>query len=151
MAATVAVPAPHTAALGRIEETGVEHIPESERDSRPANLFAVFLGGNLAFSVIVFGWLPITFGLGWKRYDADDLQVFNRGERGGRYWFTGGWNLRAAGAWAAGSAFGLLAVDTQLYTGPLAGLADGVDLSLAGSGAIAAAVYVAALKLWPER
>ncbi len=85
-----------------------------------------------------------------RRYDADDLQVFNRGERGGRYWFTGGWNLRAVSAWAAGSAFGLLAVDTQLYTGPLAGLAGGVDLSLAGSAAIAAAVYVAALKLWPE-
>ena len=41
------------------------HIPEAERDSRPANLAAVFFGGNLAFSVIVFGWLPITFGLGW--------------------------------------------------------------------------------------
>ncbi len=84
------------------------------------------------------------------RYDPDDLQVFNRGERGGRYWFAGGWNLRAVGAWATGSAFGLLAVDTQLYTGPLAGLAGGVDLSLAGSAAIAAAVYVAALRLWPE-
>ena len=41
------------------------HIPEAERDSRPANLAAVFFGGNLAFSVIVFGWLPVTFGLGW--------------------------------------------------------------------------------------
>src|SRR5262245_14479895 len=50
---------------GRVEETGVEFIPEGERDSRPANLAAVFFGGNLAFSVIVFGWLPITFGLGW--------------------------------------------------------------------------------------
>src|ERR1700742_949580 len=50
---------------GRIEETGVAHIPEAERDSRPANLATVFFGGNLAFSVIVFGWLPITFGLGW--------------------------------------------------------------------------------------
>ena len=50
---------------GRIEETGVEHIPEAERDSRPANLATVFFGGNLAFSVIVFGWLPVTFGLGW--------------------------------------------------------------------------------------
>ena len=40
-------------------------IPEAERDSRPANLAAVFFGGNLAFSVIVFGWLPVTFGLGW--------------------------------------------------------------------------------------
>ena len=50
---------------GRIEETGVAHIPEAERDSRPANLATVFFGGNLAFSVIVFGWLPVTFGLGW--------------------------------------------------------------------------------------
>ena len=50
---------------GRIEETGIEYIPEAARDSRPANLAAVFFGGNLAFSVIVFGWLPITFGLGW--------------------------------------------------------------------------------------
>src|SRR4051812_33016133 len=47
----------------RIETQGVEFIPDSERDSHPANLAAVFLGGNLAFSVIVFGWLPITFGL----------------------------------------------------------------------------------------
>src|SRR4051794_10696114 len=51
--------------LGHIEETGIEFIPEAARDSRPANLAAVFFGGNLAFSVIVFGWLPITFGLGW--------------------------------------------------------------------------------------
>ena len=50
---------------GRIEETGMDYIPEAERDSRPANLATVFFGGNLAFSVIVFGWLPITFGLGW--------------------------------------------------------------------------------------
>ena len=49
---------------GRVEEAGVAYIPEAERDSRPANLAAVFFGGNLAFSVIVFGWLPVTFGLG---------------------------------------------------------------------------------------
>jgi purine-cytosine permease-like protein len=84
------------------------------------------------------------------RYDPDDLQVFNQGRRGGRYWFTGGWNLRAVAAWTAGSAFGLLAVDTSLYTGPLANLASGVDLSLAGSAAIAGIVYAAALLLWPE-
>ena len=52
-------------AFGRVEQVGVEYIPESGRDSKPANLFAVFFGGNLAFSVIVFGWLPITFGLGF--------------------------------------------------------------------------------------
>src|SRR3954464_15905455 len=51
--------------LGHIEESGIEFIPEAARDSRPANLAAVFFGGNLAFSVIVFGWLPINLGLGW--------------------------------------------------------------------------------------
>src|ERR671911_23111 len=67
MIATIAAAAPPSPAatdhLGRIESQGVEFIPESERESSPANLAAVFLGGNLAFSVIVFGWLPITFGL----------------------------------------------------------------------------------------
>jgi purine-cytosine permease-like protein len=84
------------------------------------------------------------------RYDPGDLQAFNQGRRGGRYWFTGGWNPRAMVAWAAGSAFGLLAVQTELYTGPLANVAGGVDLSLLGSGLIAGAVYIAALTLWPE-
>jgi purine-cytosine permease-like protein len=85
-----------------------------------------------------------------RRYDPADLQVFNEGRRGGRYWFTGGWNLRAVGAWLAGSAFGLLAVSTDLYTGPLANLAGGVDISLAGSALVAGAVYLAALAAWPE-
>ena len=84
------------------------------------------------------------------RYDPNDLQAFNQGRRGGRYWFTGGWNLRALVAWAAGSAFGLLAVQTELYIGPLANVAGGVDLSLLGSGVVAGAVYLAALVIWPE-
>ena len=84
------------------------------------------------------------------RYDPDDLQAFNQGRRGGRYWFTGGWNLRALVAWAAGSAFGLLAVQTELYIGPLANVAGGVDLSLLGSGVVAGVVYLAALVIWPE-
>ncbi|WP_426996742.1 purine-cytosine permease family protein [Pseudarthrobacter sp. N5] len=49
--------------FGRIEEAGIEFIPDEQRTSRPWNLFTVFFGGNFAFSVIVFGWLPITFGL----------------------------------------------------------------------------------------
>ncbi|MFC7449365.1 purine-cytosine permease family protein [Rhodococcus daqingensis] len=85
------------------------------------------------------------------RYDPADLQVFNEGRRGGRYWFTGGWNLRAVIPWAAGSLFGLLAVETSLYTGPLAHLANGIDVSLVGSSLIAVVGYLLALRLWPER
>jgi purine-cytosine permease-like protein len=109
---------------------------------------------TLVLNVLAAPWVAVNLvGLVARRgvYDPADLQLFNQGRRGGRYWFTGGWNLRATAGWAAGSIFGLLAVDTSLYTGPLAGLAGGVDLSLAGSGAIAAGVYAAALMLFPER
>jgi purine-cytosine permease-like protein len=83
-------------------------------------------------------------------YDPADLQVFNQGRRGGRYWFTGGWNLRAIIPWLAGSLFGILAVDTSLYSGPLANLGNGIDTSLVGSAAIAGIGYLIALRLWPE-
>ncbi|MFH5877905.1 purine-cytosine permease family protein [Arthrobacter sp. NA-172] len=53
----------HKDSFGRVESAGIEFIPDAERTSRPRNLFTVFFGGNFAFSVIVFGWLPITFGL----------------------------------------------------------------------------------------
>ncbi|MCS7007011.1 MAG: cytosine permease [Thermoleophilia bacterium] len=56
---------PATDVVGRIETHGVDFIPEEERHSRPSELWYVFVAGNLAFSVIVFGWLPIVFGLGW--------------------------------------------------------------------------------------
>lgn len=49
--------------FGRIERTGVDYLPIAERRSRPRNLFSVFVGGNLALSVVIFGWLPVTFGL----------------------------------------------------------------------------------------
>ncbi|MGO7983941.1 cytosine permease, partial [Rhizobium johnstonii] len=32
-------------------------------------------------------------------YDPSDLQAFANRQRGGRYWFTGGWNLPAVVAW----------------------------------------------------
>jgi purine-cytosine permease-like protein len=86
-----------------------------------------------------------------KRYDPEDLQVFNQRRRGGRYWFVGGWNPRAVLAWVAGGLFGLLSVNTTLYVGPFANMADGIDVSLLGSGVIAAALYTVALALFPER
>jgi purine-cytosine permease-like protein len=76
------------------------------------------------------------------RYHADDLQVFNRGRTGGRYWFTGGWRLPAVLAWAGGSVVGLLTVQTPLFAGPLAGVANGVDVSLLAASAVAGLAYV---------
>lgn len=74
-------------------------------------------------------------------YDTDALQVRNRGARGGAYWFTAGWNIRAAGAWAAGSLVGLMAVDTPLYQGVLLEWTGGIDFSFLLSASVTAAVH----------
>ena len=44
-----------------------------------------------------------------------------------------------------GGAFGVLAVNTTLYVGPLADVAGGVDLSTIGSAAIAGVIYLGSL------
>ncbi|MEV7618080.1 cytosine permease [Streptomyces sp. NPDC089799] len=77
------------------------------------------------------------------RYDADALQVFNRRARGGVYWYSAGWNLRATASWAAGAAVGLAAVSTPLYEAPLLSLTGGVDCSFILSGLVGGLVYAA--------
>ncbi len=72
----------------------------------------IFIGrfaANLVQSVSTFAVLIITCTTPWmvimiigllvRRgfYCPDDLQVFTRGEKGGRYWFTHGWNWRWPG------------------------------------------------------
>jgi purine-cytosine permease-like protein len=88
----------------------------------------------------------VVIGIGFLRtgghYDADDLQVFNRRETGGRYWYTGGWNWPATIAWAAGAVVGLLMIQAQLFSGPLADLFGGTDLSLVVAGLVAAIIYL---------
>jgi purine-cytosine permease-like protein len=76
------------------------------------------------------------------RYDPDDLQVFNRRETGGRYWYTGGWHRGAVLAWAVGSVVGLLTIQTLLFSGPLSGVAAGVDVSLLLGALVAALIYL---------
>jgi purine-cytosine permease-like protein len=51
--------------MSAIETRGVDYVPEAERSARPRDIFWIGIGGNLAFSVVLFGWLPLTFGLGW--------------------------------------------------------------------------------------
>lgn len=100
---------------------------------------------SLLLLALIAPWVAIV-GIGYLRtrggYHLDDLQVFNRGEQGGAYWFTGGVHRPAVLAWTAGSIFGLLAVRTSLYVGPLADLAGGFDVSFLGSFVIAGLLYV---------
>lgn len=48
-----------------MEQRGVDTIPDGERTSGPRDLVSILLGSNLCLGVIVFGWLPPSFGLDW--------------------------------------------------------------------------------------
>ncbi|MGI5328425.1 purine-cytosine permease family protein [Actinomadura nitritigenes] len=73
------------------------------------------------------------------KYDTADLQVFNEGRKGGRYWYWHGWNLRATAAFVLASVVGLLQASTSIYVGPWSKVANGVDLSWLSAMGIAAA------------
>ncbi|MBS1690834.1 MAG: cytosine permease [Actinobacteria bacterium] len=107
---------------------------------------------TVALNAIITPWVAI-MAIGALRttvYDPVDLQAFADGRRGGRYWFTGGWNIPAVLAWSLGAAFGVLAVNTELYVGPLAGIAGGVDVSTVGSAVLAGVVYLTARRFTPS-
>lgn len=80
-----------------------------------------------------------------------DLQVFNRGETGGAYWFRNGVNWRAMVAWVGAALLGLLFANYQpIIVGPFSGLGGGIDLSLAVAVIAGAGLYLGALWLFPE-
>jgi purine-cytosine permease-like protein len=83
-------------------------------------------------------------------YHPDDLQVFNRGERGGRYWFSGGLNWRAFAPWLVGASVGMLFTNTAWYVGPGTELTDGTDIGFFVAGVIVLVLYPLALRLFPE-
>ncbi|WP_084961305.1 purine-cytosine permease family protein [Thermoactinospora rubra] len=126
-------------------------------------IFAGRFAANLTQSISTFATLIITCTAPWmvimalgyltRRgwYDADALQVFNRRQRGGRYWFTHGWNWRGMTAWLASAALALAFVNLPgQFVGPLGELAGGVDVSLPLGLAAAALLYLALLSLFPE-
>ena len=67
-----------------------------------------------------------------------------------KYWFTGGWNVRAVVAWALGSTIGCACSATTIFTGPLANIAGGVDLSFVAGMVSAAVAYLVIRAVFPE-
>ncbi|MDR6178108.1 MULTISPECIES: purine-cytosine permease family protein [unclassified Pseudomonas] len=126
----------------------------------------IFIGRfsfNLVQSVSTFAVLIVTCTSPWmvimilgllvRRgfYCPDDLQVFTRGEQGGRYWFHHGWNWRGMGAWVPSALLGLAFVNLPgQFVGPLGELAGGIDLSLPLALGSAALLYLLLLLLFPE-
>jgi len=79
------------------------------------------------------------------------MQVFNLGQTGGPYWFTGGWNLAGVFSWAVSSVIALLTVNIPgHYVGWLGALAGGIDISLPIALVLPALLYPLCLKIFPE-
>lgn len=115
-----------------------------------ANGVSIFLA-VLACSSIP--WIVIlTIGHLHRRgyYDVDDLQVFNRGEKGGVYWFRGGLNYTGIGVWAISACAGLWFSHNQWFTGPGATWVGGLDVGFLVAGLAAAVLYPTALRVFPE-
>jgi purine-cytosine permease-like protein len=126
----------------------------------------IFVGrfaANLTQSISTFATLIITCTAPWmvimmlgyvtRRgwYDPEALQVFNRRQRGGRYWFTHGWNWRGLSAWLVSAGLALMFVNLPgQFVGPLGDLAGGVDVSLPVGLAVAGLLYLALLAAFPE-
>lgn len=51
--------------VGKVETRGIDQIPDIERNSFPRNMAAAFASVQFSFVIIVFGSLPILWGLGW--------------------------------------------------------------------------------------
>jgi purine-cytosine permease-like protein len=154
--------------------TGLDFSSVFPRLTRAAATIAI---GTVAFAFIVAGrlftdllgavngfvgaivvtttpWIIImTIGY-WNRrgwYSPEDLQVFNRGKKGGRYWFTNGINWRAMTAWVVSAVLGLqFAYYPPIIEGQWSGVAGGVDLSLIVAIVSAAVLYIGSLLVFPE-
>jgi len=119
-----------------------------------ANAIDSITGMTVVLNAVAGAWIAINvvgFFMARKGiYDPHDLQVFSTGTKGGKYWFTGGWNLRAVVPFAVGSVAGLLIVSNNFYAAPWANIAGGVDVSLPVAAVVAGALYALSIRLFPE-
>lgn len=110
-----------------------------------------FIGAIVATTTPWMVIMAIGFIVRRGHFSPRDLQVFNKGEIGGAYWFNAGINWRGMVAWIGAAAIGLLFANfPPVIVGPLSGLGGGMDLSLVAAVVSAAVLYLGALWLFPE-
>jgi purine-cytosine permease-like protein len=84
-------------------------------------------------------------------YLPEAMQVFNRGQEGGPYWFNRGWNLAGMVAWLVSALLALLMVNIPGHlVGPLGRMAAGVDISLLAALVLPVVLYPTLLWLMPD-
>ena len=130
-----------------------------ERISRDGRLaFDLLASVNAFIGAIVICTTPwmiiMTIGYVVRRgdYFPRDLQVFNQGRTGGRYWFSNGVNWRGMVAWIPAAVAGLLFANyPPLIEGPFRNaVGGGIDVSLPVSIGLAAVIYLVLLFAVPE-
>jgi len=100
-----------------------------------ACLFLTALG-TAWISIALFGY----YRMGGT-FHKEDLQVFNRRQHGGIYWYQAGWSVKATIAWVLGSISGILGISSVDYTGPLASALGGVDCSVIAPAVVSISLY----------
>jgi purine-cytosine permease-like protein len=84
-------------------------------------------------------------------YLPEAMQVFNRGQTGGPYWFERGWNIPGMVAWIVSALLALLTVNSPgQFVGWLGRLAGGLDISLLAALVLPAILYPVCLYIFPE-
>jgi len=103
-------------------------------------------------TVLVTPWILIIV-IGYfrhgRRFRARDLQAFG-GSDHGIYWYSGGISVPALIAWLVSVTVGMLFSDTSLFTGPLAALAKGVDLSFLSAAVVGSVLYLLLDRILPS-
>ena len=97
----------------------------------------------LFLTALATAWASISMFMYWRTkgsFNLVDLQAFNSGRSGGKYWYTSGWNLKAVIAWCLGSACGIFAISSVDYVGPISETFGGLDLSVPAAAVVAIAV-----------
>ena len=126
-------------------------------------IFVGRFGFNLVDAITTFVSLIVVMTTPWMvvmmmgyflrrgYYLPEAMQVFNRGQEGGAYWFHAGWNIPGMAAWLLSAALALLMVNIPgHFVGWLGTLAGGVDISLLAALVLPALLYPALLFIAPE-
>jgi purine-cytosine permease-like protein len=98
----------------------------------------------LFLTALATAWIAIAlFGFYRKGgvLNKEDLQVFNQRKEGGSYWYQAGWSMKATISWVIASATGILGISSVDYTGPIANMLGGVDVSVIAPAVVGIAIY----------
>ncbi|CAB4543576.1 MAG: nitrate reductase [Actinobacteria bacterium] len=82
----------------------------------------------------------------WLRRNKYDGPALEAATKGGKYWYTNGYNVAGIIAFLAGFTAAVLTVYTDFYQGPILGLLGGLDISFEVGILLPAFIYIALMR-----